>query len=147
MTTKNSTAKDTNDDAASQIEARERQEQANLLEELKAKLAAAEARADSAEGVAAAAKSEAAEAAAKAEEAEGKAQEATRQLEELSAAKSRKAAEAVKPKILTVISKTPYSYLVDGVRVTPDVPVKLEWRPGNLLDCNMKAGLIGEYEV
>ena len=126
MTTKNSTAKDTNDDAASQIEARERQEQANLLEELKAKLAAAEA---------------------KAQEAEGKAQEATRQLEELSADKSRKAAEAVKPKILTVISKTPYSYLVDGVRVTPDVPVKLEWRPGNLLDCNMKAGLIGEYEV
>ena len=126
MTTKNSTAKDTNDDAASQIEARERQEQANLLEELKAKLAAAEARAESAEG---------------------KAQEATRQLEELSADKSRKTTKAAQPKIVTVISLTQYSYLVDGVRVTPDVPVKLEWRPGNLLDCNMKAGLIGEYEV
>lgn len=147
MTTKNSTAKDTNDDAASQIEARERQEQANLLEELKAKLAAAEARANSAEGEAEAAKNEAAEAKDKADQAEAKAQEAARQLVELSEAKSEKTTKAAQPKIVTVISLTQYSYLVDGVRVTPDVPVKLEWRPGNLLDCNMKAGLIGEYEV
>ncbi len=72
---------------------------------------------------------------------------ALEQAKAAAAAKSDKPAKAEKPKILSVISKNDRSYLVEnGIRVLPDRPVRAEWRPGNLLDANMKAGLIEEFD-
>lgn len=51
-----------------------------------------------------------------------------------------------KTESVTVVSATDYSYLIEGVRVTPDRPVKLERRFGNLLDVHMNRGLIKVYE-
>ena len=62
--------------------------------------------------------------------------------------KTKEVEEAVKPKMITVVSCTDRSYLIEnGIRVHADRPVKAEWRPGNLLDANMKAGLIQEFEA
>lgn len=52
----------------------------------------------------------------------------------------------MKTSVVNVVSNTDYSYLIEGVLVTPDAPKKLERREGNLLDCQIKAGLIVEYE-
>lgn len=99
------------------------------LEALKQKLAEAEGRAEAAEKAVEEAKAEAEKAKAQAAE----------------AAKGKSARKA-KTESVRVVSATNYSYLIDGTRVTPDIPVTLERREGNLLDAQMKAGLIKEYE-
>ena len=103
------------------------------VEALQAKLAEAEAKAAAAEQEAAEAKAATAAAEAKAAAAE-------------KSAKAAPKAKAVKTETLKVVSATEYTYLIDGVRVTPDIPVSLERREGNLLDAQMKAGLIRVYE-
>lgn len=110
------------------------------VEALQAKLAEAEA-------AAAAAELEAAEAKAAAEKAaETAAAEKARADAAEKSAKAAPKAKAMKPETLKVVSATEYTYLIDGVRVTPDIPVSLERREGNLLDAQMKAGLIRVYE-
>lgn len=77
---------------------------------------------------------------------ERKLEEAERSLAEAASAQV-KQPKVAKPVMLNVVSNTNYSYDIgDGIRVTPDVPVKALRSPGNLLDCNMNAGLIVEYE-
>lgn len=113
------------------------------LEALKQKLAEAEGRAEAAEKEKAllAEKAEAAEKAV--EEAKAEAEKAKAQAAEAAKGKS---ARKAKTESVRVVSATNYSYLIDGTRVTPDIPVTLERREGNLLDAQMKAGLIKEYE-
>ena len=80
-------------------------------------------------------------------------EEMMKRLQELEAENARLKADAgakekakVETKLVSVVSAKPRNYLVDGVQVTQDKPVKLERREGNYLDCQMKAGLIVEYE-
>ena len=50
--------------------------------------------------------------------------------------------------MLLVVSATDFSYDIgDGLRATPDVPVKAERYEGNLLDSQMKAGYVVEYKA
>lgn len=74
--------------------------------------------------------------------------EAMRQeLEEAKAASAGKPAKQAKPKVVNVVSATDFNYdLGDGLKATPDIPVKAERYPGNLLDGLMEAGLVKEYE-
>ena len=54
----------------------------------------------------------------------------------------------VKKSMLLVVSATDFSYDIgDGLRATPDVPVKAERYEGNLLDSQMKAGYVVEYKA
>lgn len=54
----------------------------------------------------------------------------------------------VKKTMLLVVSATDFSYDIgDGLRATPDVPVKAERYEGNLLDSQMKAGYVVEYKA
>lgn len=58
-----------------------------------------------------------------------------------------KPAAKVKPVMVTVVSATQFSYDIgNGQRATPDVPVKAERYPGNLLDSQMNAGYVVEFE-
>ena len=50
-------------------------------------------------------------------------------------------------KMVKVVSATDYNYMVEGQTVTSDKPVSLLRKEGNYLDCQMKAGLIVEYEA
>lgn len=53
----------------------------------------------------------------------------------------------VKKESVLVISATEYSYDIgDGVKVTPEAPVRAERYEGNLLDSQMKAGYIVVFE-
>ena len=68
------------------------------------------------------------------------------------AAEAEKAKPAVKAKVkareIRVVSATRYSYLLDDenkTRVTPDAPVMVSLREGNLVHSHMEAGLIKEY--
>lgn len=66
---------------------------------------------------------------------------------ELSKAPAPAKAVKVKKESVLVISATEYSYDVgDGVKVTPDAPVRAERYEGNLLDAQMKAGYIVVFE-
>lgn len=59
-----------------------------------------------------------------------------------------KAQVKVKKTMLLVVSATDFSYDIgDGLRATPDVPVKAERYEGNLLDSQMKAGYVVEYKA
>ena len=59
-----------------------------------------------------------------------------------------KAPAKVKKSMLLVVSATDFSYDIgDGLRATPDVPVKAERYEGNLLDSQMKAGYVVEYKA
>lgn len=59
-----------------------------------------------------------------------------------------KAQAKVKKSMLLVVSATDFSYDIgDGLRATPDVPVKAERYEGNLLDSQMKAGYVVEYKA
>ena len=59
-----------------------------------------------------------------------------------------KAPAKVKKSMLLVVSATDFSYDIgDGLRATPDVPVKAERYEGNLLDSQMKAGYVIEYKA
>ena len=59
-----------------------------------------------------------------------------------------KAQAKVKKTMLLVVSATDFSYDIgDGLRATPDVPVKAERYEGNLLDSQMKAGYVVEYKA
>ena len=59
-----------------------------------------------------------------------------------------KAPTKVKKSMLLVVSATDFSYDIgDGLRATPDVPVKAERYEGNLLDSQMKAGYVVEYKA
>lgn len=59
-----------------------------------------------------------------------------------------KASAKVKKSMLLVVSATDFSYDIgDGLRATPDVPVKAERYEGNLLDSQMKAGYVVEYKA
>ena len=54
----------------------------------------------------------------------------------------------VKKTMLLLVSATDFSYDIgDGLRATPDVPVKAERYEGNLLDSQMKAGYVVEYKA
>ena len=144
------------------------------VEELKAQLEAALAAKAQAEGDLASANEKAAQADDRAAAAEGKVVELNGKLDtaagqlqeagnavaaanakvedlEAKAAAAPTAGAAVpgkkpfKAKEVTVVSATQYAYNIDGVRVD-DVPKKLLRAPGNLLDVNMDAGLIVEFE-
>ena len=69
--------------------------------------------------------------------------------DKLAAAPTKAATPAkVKKQTVLVVSATDYSYDIgDGIKVTPDVPVKAERYDGNLLDAQMKAGYIVEFEA
>lgn len=59
-----------------------------------------------------------------------------------------KAPAKVKKSMLLVVSATDFSYDIgDGLRATPDVPVKAERYEGNLLDSQMKVGYVVEYKA
>lgn len=81
-------------------------------------------------------------------EAEQKAKDAeTAAAAAAAASLSTKKSKPAKDREVNVVSATPFSYLMeDGQRVSPDRPIKLTLREGSLLDANMKAGLIVEYE-
>lgn len=56
-------------------------------------------------------------------------------------------AKAKKVTTKKVVSNTNYNYKIDGIQITPDVPVKLEHYEGNELDSLMQAGLVVEYSA
>lgn len=78
----------------------------------------------------------------------GRAEAAELRVTELEAdlAKGPATKKAPKEESVLVISGTDYSYLIDNVRVTPDAPVRMIRREGNLLDVHMEKGLIVAYE-
>ena len=124
------------------------------IEELQAQLAAAQeqlAKAD--ETIAAVTEEKQALAeekqqlAAKADELSSQADALKTQVADLQAKPGADKAQAkVKKTMLLVVSATDFSYDIgDGLRATPDVPVKAERYEGNLLDSQMKAGYVVEY--
>ena len=126
------------------------------IEELQAQLAAAQeqpAKAD--ETIAAvteetqALAEEKQQLAAKADELSSQADALKTQVADLQAKPGADKAQAkVKKTMLLVVSATDFSYDIgDGLRATPDVPVKAERYEGNLLDSQMKAGYVVEYKA
>lgn len=126
------------------------------IEELQAQLAAAQeqlAKAD--ETIAAVTEEKQALAeekqqlAAKADELSSQADALKTQVADLQAKPGADKAQAkVKRTMLLVVSATDFSYDIgDGLRATPDVPVKAERYEGNLLDSQMKAGYVVEYKA
>ena len=126
------------------------------IEELQARLAAAQeqlAKAD--ETIAAVTEEKQALAeekqqlAAKADELSSQADALKTQVADLQAKPGADKAQAkVKKTMLLVVSATDFSYDIgDGLRATPDVPVKAERYEGNLLDSQMKAGYVVEYKA
>ena len=126
------------------------------IEELQAQLAAAQeqlAKAD--ETIAAVTEEKQALAeekqqlAAKADELSSQADDLKTQVADLQAKPGAdKAPAKVKKSMLLVVSATDFSYDIgDGLRATPDVPVKAERYEGNLLDSQMKAGYVVEYKA
>lgn len=126
------------------------------IEELQAQLAAAQeqlAKAD--ETIAAVTEEKQALAeekqqlAAKADELSSQADALKTQVADLQAKPGADKAQAkVKKTMLLVVSATDFSYDIgDGLRATPDVPVKAERYEGNLLDSQMKAGYVIEYKA
>lgn len=126
------------------------------IEELQAQLAAAQeqlAKAD--ETIAAVTEEKQALAeekqqlAAKADELSSQADALKAQVADLQAKPGADKAQAkVKKTMLLVVSATDFSYDIgDGLRATPDVPVKAERYEGNLLDSQMKAGYVIEYKA
>lgn len=126
------------------------------IEELQAQLAAAQeqlAKAD--ETIAAVTEEKQALAeekqqlAAKADELSSQADALKTQVADLQAKPGADKAQAkVKKSMLLVVSATDFSYDIgDGLRATPDVPVKAERYEGNLLDSQMKAGYVVEYKA
>ena len=133
------------------------------IEELQAQLAAAQEQLAKADETIAAVTEEKQQLAAKADELSSQADDLKTQVGELSAAKGSleaqvadlqakpgadKAQAKVKKSMLLVVSATDFSYDIgDGLRATPDVPVKAERYEGNLLDSQMKAGYVVEYKA
>ena len=87
--------------------------------------------------------------AAKADELSSQADALKTQVADLQAKPGADKAQAkVKKTMLLVVSATDFSYDIgDGLRATPDVPVKAERYEGNLLDSQMKAGYVVEYKA
>ena len=87
--------------------------------------------------------------AAKADELSSQADALKTQVADLQAKPGADKAQAkVKKSMLLVVSATDFSYDIgDGLRATPDVPVKAERYEGNLLDSQMKAGYVVEYKA
>lgn len=126
------------------------------IEELQAQLAAAQeqlAKADETIAAVTEEKQQLAEEkqqlAAKADELSSQADALKTQVADLQAKPGADKAQAkVKKSMLLVVSATDFSYDIgDGLRATPDVPVKAERYEGNLLDSQMKAGYVVEYKA
>lgn len=126
------------------------------IEELQAQLAAAQeqlAKADETIAAVTEEKQQLAEEkqqlAAKADELSSQADALKAQVADLQAKPGADKAQAkVKKSMLLVVSATDFSYDIgDGLRATPDVPVKAERYEGNLLDSQMKAGYVIEYKA
>lgn len=126
------------------------------IEELQAQLAAAQeqlAKADETIAAVTEEKQQLAEEkqqlAAKADELSSQADALKTQVADLQAKPGADKAQAkVKKTMLLVVSATGFSYDIgDGLRATPDVPVKAERYEGNLLDSQMKAGYVVEYKA
>lgn len=126
------------------------------IEELQAQLAAAQeqlAKADETIAAVTEEKQQLAEEkqqlAAKADELSSQADALKTQVADLQAKPGADKAQAkVKKTMLLVVSATDFSYDIgDGLRATPDVPVKAERYEGNLLDSQMKAGYVIEYKA
>ena len=119
------------------------------IEELQAQLAAAQEQLAKADETIAAVTEEKQQLAAKADELSSQADALEAQVADLQAKPSADKAQAkVKKSMLLVVSATDFSYDIgDGLRATPDVPVKAERYEGNLLDSQMKAGYVVEYKA
>ena len=119
------------------------------IEELQAQLAAAQEQLAKADETIAAVTEEKQQLAAKADELSSQADALKAQVADLQAKPSADKAQAkVKKSMLLVVSATDFSYDIgDGLRATPDVPVKAERYEGNLLDSQMKAGYVVEYKA
>ncbi len=117
------------------------------IEELQAQLAAAQEQLAKADETNAAVTEEKQQLAAKADELSTAKGSLEAQVADLQAKPSADKAQAkVKKSMLLVVSATDFSYDIgDGLRATPDVPVKAERYEGNLLDSQMKAGYVVEY--
>ena len=119
------------------------------IEELQAQLAAAQEQLAKADETIAAVTEEKQQLAAKADELSTAKGSLEAQVADLQAKPSTDKAQAkVKKSMLLVVSATDFSYDIgDGLRATPDVPVKAERYEGNLLDSQMKAGYVIEYKA
>ena len=119
------------------------------IEELQAQLAAAQEQLAKADETIAAVTEEKQALAAKADELSSQADALKTQVADLQAKPGAdKAPAKVKKSMLLVVSATDFSYDIgDGLRATPDVPVKAERYEGNLLDSQMKAGYVVEYKA
>ena len=119
------------------------------IEELQAQLAAAQEQLAKADETIAAVTEEKQALAAKADELSSQADDLKTQVADLQAKPGADKAQAkVKKTMLLVVSATDFSYDIgDGLRATPDVPVKAERYEGNLLDSQMKAGYVVEYKA
>ena len=119
------------------------------IEELQAQLAAAQEQLAKADETIAAVTEEKQQLAAKADELSSQADALKTQVADLQAKPGAdKAPAKVKKSMLLVVSATEFSYDIgDGLRATPDVPVKAERYEGNLLDLQMKAGYVVEYKA
>ncbi len=119
------------------------------IEELQAQLAAAQEQLAKADETIAAVTEEKQALAAKADELSTAKGSLEAQVADLQAkAGADKAPAKVKKSMLLVVSATDFSYDIgDGLRATPDVPVKAERYEGNLLDSQMKAGYVVEYKA
>ncbi len=119
------------------------------IEELQAQLAAAQEQLAKADETIAAVTEEKQQLAAKADELSTAKGSLEAQVADLQAkAGADKAPAKVKKSMLLVVSATDFSYDIgDGLRATPDVPVKAERYEGNLLDSQMKAGYVVEYKA
>ncbi len=119
------------------------------IEGLQAQLAAAQEQLAKADETIAAVTEEKQQLAAKADELSTAKGSLEAQVADLQAkAGADKAPAKVKKSMLLVVSATDFSYDIgDGLRATPDVPVKAERYEGNLLDSQMKAGYVVEYKA
>lgn len=119
------------------------------IEELQAQLAAAQEQLAKADETIAAVTEEKQQLAAKADELSAAKGSLEAQVADLQAKPGADKAQAkVKKSMLLVVSATDFSYDIgDGLRATPDVPVKAERYEGNLLDSQMKAGYVVEYKA
>ena len=119
------------------------------IEELQAQLAAAQEQLAKADETIAAVTEEKQQLAAKADELSTAKGSLEAQVADMQAkAGADKAPAKVKKSMLLVVSATAFSYDIgDGLRATPDVPVKAERYEGNLLDSQMKAGYVIEYKA
>lgn len=119
------------------------------IEELQAQLAAAQEQLAKADETIAAVTEEKQQLAAKADELSTAKGSLEAQVADLQAKPGADKAQAkVKKSMLLVVSATDFSYDIgDGLRATPDVPVKAERYEGNLLDSQMKAGYVVEYKA